>query len=120
MQETPGTDTTKEAAVSEVTGVVLLTSVVIIMLSILSISIFSLDGPDDIPHTRLQEWINKSADTIYLKHSGGEFLDTEKCEIVLNVNGEKYVYPSEDIYECLGNKSVWELGDVLTIDARRE
>ncbi len=107
-----------EVAVSEVIGAVLLVGIVVIMISAIGAYIFSLDGPDDVPHTRLQECIDSSEDSIYMKHGGGEFLNTENCEIVLNYNGEKYVYSSEDIYENLGNKSVWELGDVLTIDAR--
>ncbi len=81
-----------EVAVSEMIGVVLLVGIVVIMISAIGAYVFSLDGPNDVPHTRIQEWLDKSTDTIYLKHSGGEFLYTENCEIVLNYNGEKYVY----------------------------
>jgi len=118
MQKTPGTGTTKDAAVSEVMGVVLLTGIVIIMLSVLGTSIFSMDGPDDVPHTKIQAWMDSSENKIYLKHSGGEFLNAKDCEILLNFRGEKYAYPSEMIFEGLGNENIWRLGEVLTIDAR--
>lgn len=118
MQKTPGTGTTKDAAVSEVMGVALLTGIVIIMLSVLGTSIFSMDGPADVPNTKIQAWMDSSENKIYLKHSGGEFLDTKDCEILLNFRGEKYVYPSEMIFEGLGNENIWRLGEVLTIDAR--
>jgi len=118
MRETPGRKPTKEAAVSEIMGIVLLTGVVIIMLSALGVTVFSMEGPDDVPHTRLQAWMDSPENKIYLKHSGGEFLSTKDCEILLNFKGEKYVYPSERIFEGLGNETVWRLGEVLTIDTR--
>ncbi|HII80312.1 MAG TPA: type IV pilin [Methanosarcina sp.] len=105
------------SAVSETVGTVLLLGIVVIMISFSGAYIFAQKGPDDVPHTRLQEWRDSSGDTIYVKHSGGEPLYTENCEIVLNIKGEKYVYSSEDIFKNLGNESVWRLGEVLTIDA---
>jgi hypothetical protein len=120
MQETLGTGTTEDAAVSEVTGVILLTGVVIIMLSTLGVYVFAMESPDDVPHTRLQAWTNNSENKIYLKQTGGEFLITKDCEILLNSNGKKYDYSSEKIFRGLGNESVWGLGEVLTIDTDSE
>lgn len=105
------------SAVSEIVGTVLLLGIVVIMFSFLGAYTFAQKGPDDVPHTRLQEWRDSSGDTIYVKHTGGDFLYTENCEIVLNIKGEKYVYPSKMISEGLGNESVWRLGETLTIDA---
>ncbi len=71
MQETPRKGTSKEAAVSEVLGVVLLTGIVVIMLSALGTTVFSMEGPDDVPpHTNVQEIMDISTDTICLKNSG--------------------------------------------------
>lgn len=105
------------SAVSEIVGTVLLLGIVVIMFSFLGAYTFAQKSPDDVPHTRLQEWRDSSGDTIYVKHSGGDFLYTENCEIVFNIKGEKYVYTSEMIFKGLGNESVWRLGEVLTIDA---
>lgn len=118
MQKTPGTGTTKDAAVSEVMGVALLTGIVIIMLSVLGTSIFSMDGPEDVPHTKIQEIMDISTDTIYLKNSGGEPISTEDFRIIVNINGRKYEFNSSQIYENLGNSSVWKMGDIIEINSR--
>ncbi|AGF96929.1 hypothetical protein MmTuc01_1569 [Methanosarcina mazei Tuc01] len=54
MLKTPGKGLKKEAAVSEVMGTVLLTGIVVIMLSALGVAVFSMEGPDDVPHTNVQ------------------------------------------------------------------
>lgn len=117
MQETPGKGTTKEAAVSEIMGVVLLTGIVVIMLSALGVTVFSMEGPDDVPHTNVQEIMDISTDTIYLKHNGGEPVSTENFRIIVNINGMKYEYTSSQIYENLGNSSVWKIGDTIEINS---
>lgn len=108
--------TSDEQAVSEVMGVVLLVGIVVIMLSVLGVSVFAQDGPDDVPHTNVQEIMDISTDTIYLKHNGGEPISTEDAEIIVNINGRKYVYTSSQIYENLGNSSVWKIGDTIEIN----
>lgn len=118
MPETLKTGTAKEAAVSEVMGVVLLTGIVIIMLSVLSVSVFSMKGPDDIPHVNVQEIMDTSNDTIYLKHDGGEPISTEDAKIIVNINNRGYEFNSSQIYESLGNSSVWKIGDIIEINTR--
>jgi FlaG/FlaF family flagellin (archaellin) len=108
--------TSDEQAVSEVMGVVLLVGIVVIMLSVLGVSVFAQDGPDDVPHTNVQEIMDTSTDTIYLKHNGGEPISTEDAEIIVNINGRKYEYNSSQIYENLGNSSVWKIGDTIEIN----
>ncbi|KKG11439.1 type IV pilin N-terminal domain-containing protein [Methanosarcina sp. 2.H.A.1B.4] len=108
--------TSDEQAVSEVMGVVLLVGIVVIMLSVLGVSVFAQDGPDDVPHTNVQEIMDISTDTIYLKHNGGEPISTEDAEIIVNINGRKYEYNSSQIYENLGNSSVWKIGDTIEIN----
>jgi len=109
-----------DRAVSETMGVALLIGIVVIMLSVEGAFIFSMGGPEDLPHASLQEWMDTSEDTIYLKHSTGEAFRTDELEIVANVNGVRYVRTSPEIYEDLGNKSHWDLGEVLVIDAKSE
>jgi FlaG/FlaF family flagellin (archaellin) len=112
--------TKNSSAVSDVLGEVLMTTVAVLLLSSIAVSIFSYDGPADIPHTKVNEWMNAQTDIIYLEHSGGEFIDTESLEIVVNINGTRYNYSSPQIYANLGNRSAWELGDTIEIDTRGE
>ena len=104
------------SAVSDVLGEILMTTVAVILISSIAVSIFSYGGPDDIPHTQVNEWIDVGTDTIYLENSGGEFIDIGDLEIVLNVNGSRYTYSSSNISENLGNKNSWELGDRIEIN----
>ena len=117
MLKTSGKGLKKEAAVSEVMGVVLLTGIVVIMLSTLGATVFSMEGPDDVPHTNVQEIMDISTDTIYLKNSGGEPVSTENLRIIVNINDRKYEYPSSKIYESLGNSSLWKMGDTIKINS---
>lgn len=109
-----------DRAVSEVMGVALLIGIVVIMLSVEGAFVFSRGAPDDFPHASLQEWMDTSEDTIYLKHCSGEAISVDELEIVANINGVRYVHMSPEIYEDLGNKSHWDLGEVLVINASNE
>ncbi|AKB17023.1 hypothetical protein MSWHS_0160 [Methanosarcina sp. WWM596] len=86
------------------------------MLSVLSISVISQEGPANVPHTNVQEIMDTSTDTIYLKHNGGEPISPEDAEIIVNINGKKYIYTSSQIYASLGNNNVWKIGDTIEIN----
>ncbi len=107
-------------AVSDVLGEILMTTVAVILIGSIAVSIFSYGGPDDNPHTQVNEWIDVETDTIHLENSGGEFIDTGDIEIVVNVNGIRYTYSSSNISENLGNKNSWELGDRIEINTSSE
>ena len=83
------------SAVSDVLGEILMTTVAVILIGSIAMSIFSYGGPDDSPHTQVNEWIDAETDKIYLENSGGEFINTENLEIVVNVNGNRYTYSSD-------------------------
>lgn len=108
------------SAVSDVLGEILMTTVAVILIGSITVSIFSYGGPDDNPHTQVNEWIDVETDTIHLENSGGEFIDTGDIEIVVNVNGIRYTYSSSNISENLGNKNSWELGDRIEINTSSE
>ncbi len=108
------------SAVSDVLGEILMTTVAVILIGSIAVSIFSYGGPDDSPHTQVNEWIDAETDKIYLENSGGEFINTENLEIVVNVNGNRYTYSSSNISENLGNKNNWELGDRIEINTSSE
>ncbi len=97
-------------------GEVLLTTIAVLLVSFIAIFISTYDGATDIPHTQVKEWMDADANKIYLEHSGGEFLETDALEIAASINGERYVYNSSEIYANLGNKSSWQLGDIIEID----
>ncbi len=118
MLKTPGKGLKKEAAVSEVMGVVLLTGIVVIMLSTLGTTVFSMEGPDDVPHTNVQEIMDISTDTIYLKNGGGEPVSTENLRIIVNINDRKYEYTPSQIYVSLENSSIWKIGDTIEINTK--
>lgn len=107
-------------AVSDVLGEILMTTVAVILIGSIAVSIFSYGGPDDSPHTQVNEWIDAETDKIYLENSGGEFINTENLEIVVNVNGNRYTYSSSNISGNLGNKNNWELGDRIEINTSSE
>ena len=109
-----------QKAVSEVVGEVLLTTIAVLLVSSIGIFIATYDGATDIPHTQVREWMNAGKDTIYLEHSGGEFLGTESFEIAVNINGTRYSYPSARIYSNLNNSSTWQLGDRIEINTSSE
>ena len=108
------------SAVSDVLGEILMTTVAVILIGSIAVSIFSYGGPDDSPHTQVNEWIDAETDKIYLENSGGEFINTENLEIVVNVNGNRYTYSSSNISGNLGNKNNWELGDRIEINTSSE
>ncbi len=103
-------------AVSEVMGEVLLTTIAVLLVSSIGIFVSTYDGAVDVPHTQVKEWMDEQTDTVYLEHSGGEFLNTEAFEIVVSINGERYVYSSDEIYANLNNSSYWGLGETIDID----
>lgn len=103
------------SAVSDVVGEVLMTTIAVLLISSIAVFIFSYDGAADVPRAQVREWMDTQNNIIYLEHSGGEFIDTEDLEIVVNVNGTRYVYNSSQIYTNLGKNS-WELGDRIEID----
>ncbi|MCC4769805.1 type IV pilin [Methanosarcina sp. DH2] len=110
----------RENAVSETMGVALLLGIVVIMLSFEGAFIFARGGPDDLPHASLQEWMDTTEDTIYLKHCSGEPIKVEELEIVASINGTRYVCNSSEVYTGAGNNGYWELGEVLEINASSE
>lgn len=110
----------KENAVSEIMGVALLLGIVVIMLSFEGAFIFSRSGPDDIPHAKLQEWLDTSEEKIYLKHCGGEPIKIGELEVVANINDDRHVYNSSNAYIWAGDNGYWELGEMLEINTSSE
>jgi FlaG/FlaF family flagellin (archaellin) len=79
-----------------------------------------MDKPVDSTHLGVEEWVDAPSDIIYLRHAGGEPIDTKDLKINVNIDGKTYVYPSANISANLGGKSFWELADVIEINTSKE
>lgn len=106
-------------AISEVMGQVLMTGIAIIMLSGIAVTVFSQDGPVDSPKSNFQEWIDVKSDTLFLKHVGGDIVDVNELEIIVNINGNRYISSPSNISKSL-NSTFWEMGEVIEINTQRE
>ncbi|MCQ1536490.1 type IV pilin [Methanosarcina sp. KYL-1] len=100
-------------------GEVLLTGVVVIAFSMVATLVFSLDAPVDCPHVAVEKWGRAPTDTLYIRHCGGDILDTEDLKIMVSIDESSYVYSGADVSGNL-NKSVWDLGDVIAINTKNE
>lgn len=107
------------SGVSSVLGEVLITGVFVLSLGSLFVFVNSIDTPVDSTHLSVEEWIDTPSNTIYLRHVGGESIDTKDLNINVIICGTDHVYSSADISENLG-KSFWELSDVIEINTSKE
>lgn len=114
-------------AVSEVMGVVLMISIVVLAFSSIAVTVFSDGGtmnPPHTPHTNLQESISRSKDIIQIYHSGGEPIDLKYIKIILNVDGKQVEFNTSDsnnvtVLDPKGNTSqdtVFKLRDCIKIN----
>jgi FlaG/FlaF family flagellin (archaellin) len=108
------------SGVSSVLGEVLITGVFVLSLGSLFVFVNSIDTPVDSTHLSVEEWVDAPSDTIYLRHVGGESIDTQDLRINVNICGTDHIYSSADISENLGGKSFWELSDVIEINTSKE
>ena len=108
------------SGVSSVLGEILITGIVVLSLGLLFVVVNSVDTPVDSTHLAVEEWIDTSSNTIYLRHVGGEPIDTKDLTINVNIGGTNHMYPSTKISENLGGKSSWGLSDVIEINTSKE
>lgn len=102
-------------AVSSVVGEVLITGIIVVVLSSVFLVLNSIDPPANNVHVSVEEWVDNSSSTIYLRHTGGEAIDVDDLRIDVNVNGKSYVYSQANISKSI-NKSQWELADTIKIN----
>jgi FlaG/FlaF family flagellin (archaellin) len=102
-------------SVSGIMGEVLLASIAVIIAGMFSTMVFSLDRPVDSPHVAVEKWARAPTDIIYIRHCGGDVIDTDYMKIIASIDGSSYVYSPDDVFSNL-NKSTWDVGDVITIN----
>jgi len=114
-------------AVSELMGVVLMISIVVLAFSSIAVTVFSDGGtmdPTHTPHTNLRENINTSGDTVEIFHNGGEAIDLKDIKIILDVDGQQAEFNMSDstvkVFDPEGHQlpsdGVFALGDYIVID----
>ena len=108
------------SGISSVLGELLITGVFVISLGSLFVVVNSIDAPVDSAHLVVEEWIDVPSDIVYLRHVGGETIDTKDLKINVNIGGTNYMYYPDNISENLGGKSFWELSDVIEINTNKE
>jgi FlaG/FlaF family flagellin (archaellin) len=101
-------------------GEILITGVFVLSLGSLFVFVNSIDTPVDSTHLSVEEWIDTPSNTIYLRHVGGESIDTKDLNINVNICGTDHIYSSAGISESLGGKNSWELSDVIEINTSKE
>ena len=114
-------------AVSELMGVVLMISIVVLAFSSIAVTVFSDGGtmdPTHTPHTNLQENLDKPKNTVKIFHSGGEAIDLKYIKIILEVDGEQVEFnmsdPAVTVLNPEGNNSndtVFNLEDCIVINS---
>jgi hypothetical protein len=99
---------TAESAVSEIIGVVLLISVVVMAVAIVGVALLSQPLPEKIP--AISTVISNQSEIVYIKHDGGDSLAAGIYKILVN---------GEDVTSSLsksGSPGTWSIGDVLTVE----
>nr|WP_321498734.1 type IV pilin [uncultured Methanolobus sp.] len=104
-----------ESAVSEIIGEILLTAIAVLAFSVIAVFVFSYLESETAVHADVDGWVDVDSDTIYLRHSGGENIDLDKVEIVLNLNGTRRDVSSSQLKQITGSNS-WHLGQTIAID----
>ncbi len=110
-----GTDTDRNGAVSEIIGVVLMISLVVVGIAIVSVVIVGQDTPVEVPSLSM---IPATDDTdLFLYHTGGDSL--KRGEFIVRVDGLDYNPDDIDIIDQGGNTESdwdsWDLGESLKI-----
>ena len=108
------------SGVSSVLGEILITGVFVLSLGSLFVFVNSIDTPVDSTRISVEEWVDTPSNTIYLRHVGGEPVDTKNLKIDVNIEGKTYAYSSANISENLGGKSFLELADIIEINTSKE
>jgi FlaG/FlaF family flagellin (archaellin) len=102
-------------AVSDLIGEVLMTAIAVLAFSVIAVFVFSYIGTDEKVHANIDGWVDVGSDTIYLRHSGGENIDLNNMQILLNLNGTRRELSSSQLMQIFGDNS-WHLGEAMRID----
>ena len=114
MTESTNGFTENDNAVSDVIGELLMTAVAFLAFGIIAVFVLSFQGTT-MTHVDIDGWVDVNDDTVYLRHSGGNNVDTSYIRILLNINGTGKELSPDDVYAILGS-STWGLADTIVIN----
>ncbi len=103
FRHSSGTD----SGVSEITGVILLITIVVIGVALVGIVLFSQSTPQELPNVNFMTGTNTPPTQLYLYHNGGDPLMSGSFSVV--VDGETRPYTVS------GSDAEWSVGENLVI-----
>jgi len=103
------------SAISALVGELLMTVIVVLAFGIISVYLLSFHEPPQTLYTDIDGWADEDTNTIYIRHCGGDTVNTEDLIIILNVNGTKCTLSSDNVTAILGS-SVWQLSNIIAIN----
>ncbi|MCS3924384.1 type IV pilin N-terminal domain-containing protein [Methanosalsum natronophilum] len=100
-----------ENAVSDVVGTLLMVTITVIMASLVTVSIFSIDPPSDVPQINYKI-IENTHNSVDIIHMGGEPVEVSEL-LFVDSAGEKI-----DIDENseISDDDIWRIGTKITLD----
>lgn len=116
MRNDNGAFSKDTSAVSEVIGETLLMAIAVLAFTVITVIIFTYASPQEKVYADIEGWTDANSDTIYLRHAGGQIIDTSDIQIVMNLNGTMRKISSDELLGIKGS-STWQLGEVISINA---
>lgn len=101
-------------AVSDVIGELLMTAIAFLAFGIIAVFVLSFQGTTT-PHVDIDGWVDVNDDTVHVRHSGGNNVDTSYIRILLNLNGTRKALSPDEVHTIL-KSSTWGLGDTIIIN----
>jgi Archaeal Type IV pilin, N-terminal len=106
-RHTSGTD----YGVSEITGVIMLISIVVLGVAIIGVVLFSQSTPQEVPNVNFMTGTNSPPTELYLFHNGGDSLIAGSFSVVVDGVSRPYMVSGSD--------SEWSVGENLVIPITR-
>ena len=104
-----------DSAVAEVVGEILLTAIAVLAFAVLVTFIFSNIGAEESIRADVSAWTDIESDTVFFRHTGGETVDVNDIEFLINLNGSIERVNSSRISSSY-SRDVWEFGDTIALN----
>lgn len=104
-----------DSAVAEVVGEILLTAIVVLAFASIVTFVFSQLGPAESARVDVDAWADTESDTLYFRHAGGETVDINELELLVNINGTTKRIDSDTI-SSFYHRDMWEFGDIIALN----
>lgn len=104
-----------DSAVAEVVGEILLTAIVVLAFASIVTFVFSQLGPAESARVDVDAWADTESDTLYFRHAGGETVDINELELLVNINGTTKRIDSDTI-SSFYHRDMWEFDDIIALN----